>query len=505
VKQLLALSVIGLCTVVGGASTAGGIAVQLEFTRATLTAVRLGTPPRFHRLLYEDEAYKFFARNYGSGGETATPGLFVYSKARDVWIQILSLSTEHARLGRAPDFNDIPLSVDWDYRGLVNRPFASIPLQPGGSIAFPDRIADFATDRAYRLDFHSNLNRDVSLTWFWLAKADLAEAFEGRMTPDRVDKRDLRGVPFSLHPRDGLIVAVRVGSGEALRWRVDPKVAGIVVDADTTRIGLTVGSKDPRLDLGIGDTVLLEQPVTVGSASRIKNIGGVLGTGLFDRFALSLDYDSERLRLIDPAAPPGDGEPIAVAWQLGGPVLNARIVEASGRTRDARLCVDVAEPKALLLRQPASATRRLRSLRIGSYRFDNLPVFSATAVDAGCDGVLGDGLLRRFRVTFDRGRQRLLLAPAALFDVQYDYDLTGLTVVRNGRAFVVGRVDFETIAAAAGFQPGDVILAMDGQPVAGMELRELRASFHHDGRERVLTIQRLGVRNVLKLAMPLVK
>jgi hypothetical protein len=46
---------------------------------------------------------------------------------------------------------------------------------------------------------------------------------------------------------------------------------------------------------------------------------------------------------------------------------------------------------------------------------------------------------------------------------------------------------------------------MDGRPVAGLDLRELRASFRHDGRERVLIVQRLGVSHVLKLAMPLVK
>jgi hypothetical protein len=34
-------------------------------------------------------------------------------------------------------------------------------------------------------------------------------------------------------------------------------------------------------------------------------------------------------------------------------------------------------------------------------------------------------------------RQRLLLTPGALLDVPYDYDLTGFTIVSNGRAFAV--------------------------------------------------------------------
>lgn len=38
----------------------------------------------------------------------------------------------------------------------------------------------------------------------------------------------------------------------------------------------------------------------------------------------------------------------------------------------------------------------------------------------------------------------------------------------------------------------------------GMDL-QLRASFRHDGRERVLTIHRLGLSHALKLVLPLVK
>ena len=495
--------VFAVCLGLAAAGTAPS--QSLEFTRPTLTAIRITIEPRFHELLYEDHAYKFAARNYGSGKEHAIPGLFAYSKQRDAWIQILILSTEHARLGRSPDITDIALSVGWDYRELINEAFASMPLRTTGSIAFPDRIGDFGPGGAYRLDFNSNLNRDVSLTWFWLTKADLREAFDGGRAPEFVDKRDLRGVAFDTNTRDGLIVTVRVGNGEALRWRVDTKLSGILVDPYTTRIGVAAESKDTRLDLRIGDTVLFEQPVTVGSAGRSNNIGGVLGTALFDRFSVSLDYDMGRLRLIEPSAARDDaGQPTAIEWQHGPPVMNAKIVDASGRISDARLCVDIAEPNALVLRRLASATRRVGALQIGPYRFDHLPVFGDPAIAAACDGVVGNGLLRRFRVTFDRRRQRLLLTPGALFDVPYDYDLTGFTIVANGRMFAVGSVAFGTVASSAGLHAADVITELDGRSVTGMDLRELRASFRHDGRERVLTIQRLGVPHVLKLAMPLV-
>jgi hypothetical protein len=488
----------------GLASEGTASAQSLEFTHPTLTAVRIEIEPRRKQVLYDDSAYRFVACNYRSGEAPTVPGLFVYSKQRDAWIQILSASTEHARLGRSPDFTDIGLSVGWNYGQLINEPFASMPLRTSGLLALPDRIVDLGVERAYRLDFNSRLNRDISLTWFYLAKADIQEAFEGRRTPGLVDKRDLRGVAFDAYTPDGLIVAVRVGDGELLRWRLDTKISGILVDPYTTRIRVAAASKDTRLDLEIGDTALLDQPVTLGSASTTRNIGGILGTAFFDRFAVSVDYDIGRVRLIG-RDDQDEGQSIAIDWQHAAPVVNAKIVDGSGRTRDARLCVDTVEPRALVLRQPASAPRRLASVHIGSFRLDDLPVFSDPAIAAACDGVVGNGVLRRFRVTFDRRHQRLLLTPGALFDVPYDYDLTGLTIVPTGRTFAVGRVASGTTASSAGFRAGDVLMEMDGRPVAGLDLRELRASFRHDGRERVVIVQRLGVPHVLQLAMPVIE
>jgi C-terminal processing protease CtpA/Prc len=108
-------------------------------------------------------------------------------------------------------------------------------------------------------------------------------------------------------------------------------------------------------------------------------------------------------------------------------------------------------------------------------------------------------------VTLDRRRQRLYLSPGELLEVPYDYDLTGLTIVANGRTFAIGHVEYETPAASAGLRAGDVVVEINGQSVAGGDLRELRSSFQHDGRERVLTIERPGIRQVVKLPLPSIR
>jgi predicted metalloprotease with PDZ domain len=162
---------------------------------------------------------------------------------------------------------------------------------------------------------------------------------------------------------------------------------------------------------------------------------------------------------------------------------------------------DFADDRVHPLRQ-AVAGARVKSLRLGSFRFDNLPVVVDSTIATGCDAVMGTALLKRFRLTFDRRRQRVFLLAGALMDVPYDYDMTGLTIVRNGRAFGVSSVAYPSIASVAGLEAGDVIMELDGQAVSGMSLVELRRSFRHDGRRRTLTIQRRSNTQVVTLSMP---
>jgi hypothetical protein len=128
-------------------------------------------------LILEDAEYKFVSRHYGPGGKYV-PGFFVFSKKRNAWIEITRLSTEHARLGRSPEGPPI-LAVSWDYGRLIGTEFANVFRQPS-FLNYPDRILNIPSEGAYRLDLNSRTGVDYSLTWFWVRKVDLEEAFEGR-------------------------------------------------------------------------------------------------------------------------------------------------------------------------------------------------------------------------------------------------------------------------------------------------------------------------------------
>lgn len=144
----------------------------LRFSRVTIKGQVLDAEPKWHFQVYADASYRFVFRHYGSKGEYV-PGFFARDLSRNRWLQLTELSTEHARLGVSPDFNDIRLMVGWDFRGLASAEYAQLPLKTSGSIVFPDRVTFDPSTKLYRLDCNSELNRDASLTSFWVRKADL--------------------------------------------------------------------------------------------------------------------------------------------------------------------------------------------------------------------------------------------------------------------------------------------------------------------------------------------
>ena|SRR5215510_13274827 len=144
---------------------------DLKFSRVTIKGQVLDAEPKWHVKVYEDESYRFVYRHYGNA--EYVPGFFAFDISRKRWLQLKELSTENARLGRSPDFSDIPLAVGWDFRGLASAKYAQLPLKTSGSIVFPDRVTFDPPSKLYRFDCNSGLNRDVSLTSFWVRKLDL--------------------------------------------------------------------------------------------------------------------------------------------------------------------------------------------------------------------------------------------------------------------------------------------------------------------------------------------
>ena len=108
----------------------------------------------------------------------------------------------------------------------------------------------------------------------------------------------------------------------------------------------------------------------------------------------------------------------------------------------------------------------IRELKIGPYKFKNVPTFlfddeyNVTSYPF-LGGLIGNDLLRRFNVTLNYRKREIHIIPNRSFNEPFDYAYTGLGVY-----YLDGKVIVEDVAKGSpgdegGFIPGDVILGIN--------------------------------------------
>jgi predicted aspartyl protease len=181
--------------------------------------------------------------------------------------------------------------------------------------------------------------------------------------------------------------------------------------------------------------------------ARGRTIDGLVGYDFFARFVVSIDFNGHSLTLWEPSAFKPRSAAVVVPIELSGrlPVVSSTLVVSEGRRLPVRLLVDTGASQAIILRYPfantnglldlvkdvEASTTRAPSLASGELQLVDVPVeqvslarwtFDRPRVQAhreptgsgaatDTDGLIGNTLLQRFRLTVDYQRKRLLLEP----------------------------------------------------------------------------------------------
>lgn len=257
-----------------------------------------------------------------------------------------------------------------------------------------------------------------------------------------------------------------------------------------------------------------------------RQISGVLGNDVFNKFVFEIDYANRVISLYEPEsysyAGPGKGLPVLLEDnQLylrtsitpeGRAPVEGKLQLDTGSTGSLTLYTKFVNRHRLLetLSQSgkiniggvggagAAVVGRVKSLRLGDAVIER-PVtrFSrATRGDAGgtaYDGLVGGEIFRRFKVIFDYPGRRVVFEPNADFGAPHETDMSGIELVGDGDDFsvyLIDDVDAGSAAERAGVKGGDVLLAIDGRPARALTLDEIRRLFMQDGREYALTLKR---------------
>lgn len=254
-------------------------------------------------------------------------------------------------------------------------------------------------------------------------------------------------------------------------------------------------------------------------------IDGVIGGELFFHYVVRIDLDRQRLVLSDPAgwSPPEGACSVPLVRQEGMVFVDLRVAVGAGEPVAARVVVDTGAGHALSLNTredgtlapPANALAmplgrgvagvllgqagRARRVELGSFAFDEVVVAFPGAEHRrpgggdSHDGNLGEGILKRFNVTFDYAGKRMLLEKARGFGEPFETDMAGLALDwQPDSTLKVRSVLPDSPAAAAQLREGDVLLAIDGQTTSALGEDRVRKSFLVHGAELRLSIRRGG-------------
>ena len=234
-------------------------------------------------------------------------------------------------------------------------------------------------------------------------------------------------------------------------------------------------------------------------------MGGVLGREFFAGLPMTIDYTKSTLTFTNPASfhPEPGANAVPMTMREGMfPNVRASVDGAAGSfdldagsASSLLLSPAFASANGIVAKMPKSTevivgrgvggamtgiAGRVATLSIGDASIADPIAYVTDATGgamaaAGLSGNIGAEILRRFTITIDVPGKTLYLAKNATFGEPFPFSRSGLSLSRVDGHVVVGRVIADSPAQDAGVHDGDVLVAVDGKPVASLSTNELLA------------------------------
>lgn len=238
----------------------------------------------------------------------------------------------------------------------------------------------------------------------------------------------------------------------------------------------------------------------LGLASPYPGVpfGGILGREFFGTLVLTIDYANSKFTLTNPSIfhPNPAQEAIAMTMRDGvfpnveatvdgvtgtfdldagssqGLMLTRAFANANGIVEKMPKTVDVDAARGVG-GEIGGTAGRVATFKLGSVSFAN-PIAVVTNASGGAfatpglAGNIGGEILRRFTVTFDAPEHTVYLARDSAYKDPFTFTRSGLFATRRDGKTIVTRVVTGSPAQTAGVRPGDVLVALDGTPLAAL-------------------------------------
>ncbi|HWB27093.1 MAG TPA: aspartyl protease family protein [Chitinophagaceae bacterium] len=239
-----------------------------------------------------------------------------------------------------------------------------------------------------------------------------------------------------------------------------------------------------NLDFHINDYDLLT------SAYGLR-IDGIMGYSFLRRYIVMMDYDTASMKIFSPGRlkyprggyilkPQFSTLPMQPLTIRDNTTVNDRFYFDTGAGLCMLLNDDMVQDSSLFKRKrkmyPTQAEGLggkkqvylsvLKEVRLGPYRFRNIPVyifhdeFNVTMYPT-LGGLIGNDILRRFNVTLNYPAQEIYIKPNRHYTDSFDYSYTGMSMYLIDGAITVQDIVHKSPADEAGFKEGDIVMAIE--------------------------------------------
>jgi len=300
--------------------------------------------------------------------------------------------------------------------------------------------------------------------------------------------------------------------------------------AKTADVAAAVKISLPGVTFPAENAIVLRKPDSLLTGMIVD---GIIG-GTLTRSVVEIDYDQSVINLYDHSVfqPDPDATEHPVFFSYGIPVIDGALEIEEGKPVPVKLLLDTGAPlmEVMVFTWPEPHFRpngptmefvgrgmggdvtvqygRIRSLRLGKYKFENATATFTdstaygTATVLGQNGLLGHETLRRFNVVLDYAGSRVFLKPNRRFDHVCEVEMTGITSkpLKNGYHKVF-RIRADSPAATQDVRIGDLIVEVDGRDVRTVPFEELYRTLTRDGASVTLTLERGSERLQRTLAL----
>jgi hypothetical protein len=265
-----------------------------------------------------------------------------------------------------------------------------------------------------------------------------------------------------------------------------------------------------------------------------EKIDGIIGYSILSRYIIKLNYDSLNIEFWTKGAmkyPRGGflfkplitSLPIQTVRVRDEKTINARFLYDIGAGLNMMLTTDFVKDSAFLGKKRRMYAKQaeglggkidmhmtiIKELKLGPYRFRNVPVYifddtyNVTSYPY-LGGLIGNDLLRRFNCILNYEKRDFYLIPNGQFNAPFDYSYSGIELYLIDSEIILGDVAKGSPAEKAGLLEGDVVIAINKD--FSQNIHQFKNALQHTGTPAKLIIRRNGsllefefkIRNLLR-------